>query len=131
MKKRSHLPTAVVGTHDDLYDVAMAEVHRSLRAPTWLWQRHEQVVGEHTADLTSYIDWRWAHPDVVLGPDVDKPYDFLATFRVERHHWDRFLRAVPVDQASADLRRYIWWRVQHPALELPGNDRARQPVCAV
>lgn len=99
----------------------MADDHRSLRAPHWLWAQHEQVVGNHTADLKLYLDWRIHHPDIVLGPDVQPPHDFLAKIRVEQVLWDAFLDTVPDDEGSSDLRRYIWWRIQNPDLPLPGR----------
>lgn len=114
----------------------MAEDHRSLRVPYWLWTQHEQTVGNHTADLRLFIDWRIHHPGVALGPDVEPPHDFLATFRVEQVLWEMFLDSVPDEEGSADLRRYIWFRVRHPDAPLPGRRvpptrRAGRPVACV
>lgn len=119
----------------DLYDGAMAEDHCSLRIPTWLWLRHEAVVGNHTADLKLYLDWRIHHPEVELGPDVEPPHNFTATFRIEPVRWQLFLSTVPEGEGSADLRRYIWWRVLNPTEPLPGSRlppllrASRRPAC--
>jgi hypothetical protein len=102
----------------------MADDHRSLRAPRWLWlERYPEVVGDvgRTADLKLFMDWQIDNPHARLGDDVPAPYDFLATFRVEAQRWDLFLDCVPEADASARLRGYMWWRVQHPAEPLPGR----------
>ncbi len=113
--------TTVAAGHGDLYDEPMAEDHRSLRAPRWLWEEHEKVVDNHSGDLRLYMDWRIHHSGIVLGPDVEPPHDFLATFRVEQALWDGFQAAVPAGAGSADLRSYIWFRVQYPNRRLPSR----------
>lgn len=103
----------------DLYDVGMAVVHRSLRLPRWLWEAHKSVAGDHTADILPFLLWRPRNVGVELGPDVDTPYEFTATIRVDEDVWNAFLAAVPEDEGSAEVRRYIWARVQDPGARLP------------
>jgi hypothetical protein len=95
--------------------------HSSLRVPSWLWTKYAETVGKYgrSPDLRIFMDWKILHPDMVLGEDVAAPHDFLATLRVEPEDWDRFLDSVGDDEGSAELRRYIWWRVQHPGARLP------------
>lgn len=101
----------------------MADEHHSLRLPYWLWSRYEAVVGNigRTPDLKRFMDWRIEEPDVQLGEDVELPYQFTATFRIESTRWDLFAETVGEGDVSADLRRYIWWRVQNPKAPLPGR----------
>lgn len=115
----------------------MAENHRPLRVPLWLWQRYAEVVGDvgRTADLKTFLAWRIDNPPVELGDDVAAPYDFLAKFRVDLDLWELFLRTVADDEGSSEMRRYIWWRVQHPDAPLPGRRVpplqrwSRRPAC--
>lgn len=110
--------------HRDLYDVAMAEnPHRSLWLPQWLWTKYATVVGDRgrTADLKTFMDWRIDHTDLVLGPDVAAPYDFLATVRIESDRWDLYMATVGAGEGSAEMRRYIRWRIQHMSDPLPGR----------
>jgi hypothetical protein len=110
--------------HHDLYDVAMADnPHRSLWLPPWLWTQYASVVGDRgrTADLKMFMDWRIDHTEPVLGPDVAPPCDFLATLRVESERWELYMDTVGEGEASAEMRRYIWWRIQHPSDPLPGR----------
>lgn len=102
---------------------AMADNHRPLRLPKWLWQQYARVVGDvgRTPDLKIFMDWCMDNTTVDLGPDVAAPYDFLATLRVEPERWEAFLDAVGDRGASRRLRTYIWWRVQHPHDPLPGR----------
>lgn len=97
--------------------------HRSLRLPQWLWERYGEVVGDvgRTSDLKVFQDWRIDHSDVHLGDDVAGPYDFLATLRIESARWDLYCDTVGDGAATSDMRRYIWWRVQHPSDPLPGR----------
>lgn len=122
----------VVGD-DDLYDVGMAEAHHhSLRLPLWLWERYEDVAGENqrSPDLKEFMAWRPAHADLELGPDVELPYDFTATFRVDDDLWDAFVDGIPDGDVSGMLRRYIWRRVRHPEQALPSGRRgARHLAC--
>lgn len=102
----------------------MAENHRAFWLPLWLWRdRYAAVVGDvgRTADLKTFLAWRIDNPSVELGNDVAQPYDFLAKVRVDLELWQLFLDAVPDDEASSEIRRYIWWRVQHPSAPLPGR----------
>ncbi len=115
----------------------MAEDHRSLRLPHWIWDLYADVVGDigRAADLRHYMDWRIDNPGVGLGDDVQPPHEFLTTLRVETIRWELFAEAVGESNASADLRRYIWWRLQHPAAPLPGRRlpplrrSTRRPAC--
>lgn len=101
----------------------MADVHRSLRLPLWLWQRYAAVVGDvgRSPDLKRYMAWQIDNPRVVLGPDVEPPYDFLATLRVPELLWELFAGDLAEGDVSASLRAYIWWRVQRPDDPLPGG----------
>jgi hypothetical protein len=101
----------------------MADDHHSLRIPSWLWRRYAAVVGNvgRGPDLKIFMDWRIDNPDTRLGPDVAPPHDFLATFRVELERWELFTDTVADLDASAELRRYIWWRSQNPEEPLPGR----------
>jgi hypothetical protein len=127
----------MVAGHDDLYDVAMADDHHPLRLPHWLWKQYASVVGDigRTSDLKRFMDWRLDDTDTVLGPDVAAPHDFLTTFRVEPMLWELFAGTVGDGNASGELRRYIWWRIQHPNEPLPGRRlppmprRSRRPAC--
>lgn len=115
----------------------MAEDHHSLRAPRWLWQQYAGVVGDigRTPDLKLFMDWRIDNPQVVLGPDVDQPYDVLTTIRVEPERWELFVDTVAGGDCSSELRRYMRWRVQHPTEPLPGRRmppmrrQSRRPAC--
>jgi hypothetical protein len=97
--------------------------HRSLWLPRWLWEQYGTIVGNvgRTGDLKVFMDWRIDHPDLVLGPDVDPPYDFLATLRIESDRWDMYLETVDDGAGSSGMRRYVSWRVQHPSKPLPGR----------
>jgi hypothetical protein len=101
----------------------MADNHRPLRLPTWLWLQYAKVVGNagRTDDLKVFMDWRIDHRGLELGDDVAAPYDFLTTLRVELERWKMFRDSVDDRECSAELRRYIWWRVQHPDTPLPGR----------
>lgn len=114
----------LASVHRDRYDVAMADnPHRSLWLPLRLWTQYAEVVGNggRTADLKIFMDWRIDHPDLVLGPDVAAPYDFLTTLRVESRRWELYLKTVGEREGSAEMRRYISWRIQHPSDPLPGR----------
>jgi len=97
--------------------------HRSLRLPSWLWQQYGKVVGDigRASDLKVFMDWRIDHTDAVLGDDVAAPHDFLTTLRVEEPRWEMFMATVGDSECSAEMRRYIWWRIQHPQDPLPGR----------
>lgn len=101
----------------------MTDNHRSLRLPTWLWLQYAKVVGNagRTPDLKVFMDWRIDHRGVDLGDDVTTPYDFLTTLRIEPQRWELFKNSVGDGETPAELRRYIWWRVQHPDTPLPGR----------
>lgn len=100
----------------------MAEIHRPLRAPFWLWEQYGGIAGGpgRSPDLRVFMDWQVEHPELVLGPDVPGPHDFLATLRVDSEHWKLFMATVGERNCSSRMRSYIWWRVQHPAEPLPG-----------
>jgi hypothetical protein len=97
--------------------------HRSLWLPQWLWTQYATVVGNlgRTADLKVFMDWRIDHTDLTLGPDVAAPYDHLATLRIEAGRWELYMDTVGHRECSAEMRRYIWWRIQHPSDPLPGR----------
>lgn len=113
----------------------MADNHRPLRLPFWLWLDYADVIGDvgRTADLKVFMDWRIDN-DLPFGPDVDPPYDFLTTLRIESARWQLFMETVGEGECSSEMRRYIWWRVQHPAQPLPGRrlgplrKQSRRPV---
>jgi hypothetical protein len=112
--------------------------HRALRLPGWLWDKYADVVGDlgRTSDLKIYMDWRSENPYAVLGPDVAAPYEFSTTLRIESERWELFMDTVGEGNCTADMRRYVWWRVQHPTTRLPGRRlgplrrEKRQPVPA-
>jgi hypothetical protein len=101
----------------------MADNHHPLRLPSWLWRQYAKVVGNvgRTPDLKVFMDWRIDNTDVELALDVTTPYDFLATLRIEPARWQLFAETVEDRSCSSELRRYIWWRVQHPDEPLPGR----------
>lgn len=101
----------------------MADNHRPIRTPYWLWQQYASVVGDvgRTADLKRFQDWQIDNPGDTIGPDVDGPHDFLTTLRIETERWELFLDTVPDGDGSARMRAYMWWRVQHPTDPLPGR----------
>lgn len=101
--------------------------HSSLRVPSWLWRQFGETVGKRSPDLRIFMNWKVLHPDVVLGDDVEAPHDFLATLRIDPQAWDLFMASVGDGDGSAELRRYIWWRVQHPDCRLPD---CREPAGA-
>jgi len=107
----------------------MADDHHSLRLPHWLWSQYAGVVGNigRSPDLKRFMAWRVEDPDTVLGEDVAPPHDFLATLRVEAVRWDLFGETVGEGDVSAELRRYIWWRIQHPDAPLPGRRMPPMP----
>jgi hypothetical protein len=116
----------------------MAENHRPLRVPHWLWQQYAGVVGDvgRTSDLKKFVAWQIDNPDLEIGPDIEGPHDFLAKIRTELELWDLFLETVPEDDGAARLRAYIWWRVQNPSAPLPGRRmppmrRQSRPVACV
>lgn len=102
---------------------SMADNHHPLRLPKWLWLQYARVVGDvgRTADLKVFMDWRIDHTGVLLGPDVAAPHDFLATLRIEPERWNLFKATLDEGECSAQMRSYIWWRVLHPAVPLPGR----------
>lgn len=101
----------------------MTDLHHSLRIPRRLWEQYADVVGSigRTSDLKRFMEWRMDDPETVLGEDVAPPHDFLATFRIEPVRWDLFAGNVAEGDVSAELRRYIHWRVRHPDAPLPGR----------
>lgn len=115
----------------------MADDHHSLRVPSRLWNRYATVVGNigRGPDLKRFMAWRLDDTQTVLGPDVDPPHDFTATFRIEPVRWQLFTDTIGEGEVSAELRRYIWWRVQHPSEPLPGRRlppmvrHTRRPAC--
>jgi hypothetical protein len=116
----------------------MAENHRPLRVPLWLWHQYAGPVGDlgRTPDLKLFMDWQIDNPLLEIGPDVAGPHDFLAKIRVEQERWDLFLDTVPEDDGSARLRAYMWWRVRNPLAPLPGRRtppmrRQSRPVACV
>lgn len=113
----------MVAGQADLYAEAMADDHHSLRVPRWLWSRYAEVVGNigRAPDLKRFMAWRLDDSATELGPDVEPPHDFTATFRVPDELWNLFAGDMAEGEISAELRRYIWWRVQHPKEPLPGR----------
>lgn len=101
----------------------MADDHRSLRLPSWLWKQYAAVVGNigRTPDLKQFMAWRIEDTETVLGVDVAPPHDFTATFRIEQVRWELLAGTVGEGEISGELRRYIWWRVQNPDAPLPGR----------
>lgn len=109
--------------HPDLYDGGMADNHRPLRLPAWRWEQYAEIVGDigRTPDLKIFMDWQIDNPDLILGPDMVKPHDFLATIRIETVRWQTFMDTVGDGNCAGRLRRYILWRILHPEQPLPGR----------
>lgn len=103
----------------------MADDLHSFRTPKWLWKAHGEVVGDvgRAPDLKEFMSWRIDNPGVPLGPDVDLPYEITPSVRVHPDLWTPFAGCVADGDCSAELRRYMNWRVAHPREPLPGRRR--------
>ncbi len=97
--------------------------HHTLRLPKWLWEQYGKIVGNlgRTPDLKIYMDWQLDNPNAELGDDVAGPCDFSTTLRIEPERWAAFMSTVGKGDCTEEMRRYIWWRVQHPRDPLPGR----------
>lgn len=119
----------------------MTDTLHSVRLPGRLLESYREVIGSRgmTADLKTVFDWYAENPGILLGDDVERPYDDMISFRIEDARWAVFIESLDGIDYSSVVRRYLNWRIQHPQLPLPGrripplrrDGTARRPLACV